>query len=87
MTTVMLAVTLSAAMIIILGFWSTTRNGRKNANGQTNKEEQTEMKEEKATQTSKPEAAAKPVGQPKGVKVDSAFEDSLRELEELESQL
>ena len=98
MTTIF-AVALLAAIFLYLGFWNGPRNGRKGATDKKSEKEETVVKQEQkyVEVMAGPEIAVQPISEPRlprqverpkaAEKIDTAFEDSLRELEELESQL
>jgi len=80
----MIAALLSLAAILYLGFRSASKSGGKSANGLGSSKEDAEKRRGKMVRTPKPEATARSAVQSKGGLTDTAFEDSLKELEELE---
>ena len=99
MMTTIFTVAILAAIFLYLGFWNGSRNGRRGETDKKSEKEETIVKQEQkeVEQKAAPEIAFQPISEPKPPgqveqpkameKIDTAFEDSLRELEELESQL
>jgi hypothetical protein len=84
MMMIMLVAFISVAVILFVGYQHATRKASKSSHVQRRSEEDADKDMEEAVQNTKLEARARYAVLTKGGKVDTAFEASLRELEELE---